>query len=108
LEPSGPMNETMRRVSLLAAIAAPALSAACGGDGRGPASGGLTVVDSAGVEIVTSPAPAWAPGEGWRVAEEPSLTIGSAAGDEAYALFGVVAAVRLPDGRIAIANAGTR
>lgn len=102
------MNQIMRRVGLLAAIAAPALSAACGGDGRGPASGGLTVVDSAGVEIVTSPAPAWAPGEGWQVAEEPSLTIGSAEEDEAYALFGVVAAVRLPDGRIAIANAGTR
>ena len=65
-------------------------------------------VDSAGVEIVqVGPAD-----DGWTVSgscvlgDEPSLQIGSLAGEES-ALFRTEAAVQLPDGRIAIANAGS-
>jgi hypothetical protein len=47
---------------------------ACGGDA--PASrAGSVVRDSAGVRIVESAAPSWAEGEGWRLAETPSLEI---------------------------------
>ena len=65
-------------------------------------------VDSVGVEIVqVGPAD-----DGWAVSgpcvlgDEPSVQIGSLAGEES-ALFRVEAAVQLPDGRIAVANAGS-
>ncbi len=57
--------------------------------------------DSAGIEIVESAAPAW-DGDGWSIADTPSLVIGRMEGDARY-LFGEVAgAVVLRDGRIAV------
>lgn len=44
----------------------------------------------------------------YRVSDEPQLQIGSAFGDGESALYRVVDAVRLPSGRIVVANAGTR
>ena len=67
----------------------------------------VTVTDSAGVTIVESLKPLWEEGEGWRLSEEPVLTIGSENGPEEYSLYGVAAALRLPDGNIVIANSGT-
>ncbi|HLU24600.1 MAG TPA: hypothetical protein VKZ58_02765 [Longimicrobiales bacterium] len=93
-----------RRLTPLLALAASAVAAACGaGDAREP----VVVQDSAGVRIIESRAPAWQPGR-LRVAEEPVLSIGMVDGPPEYQLFRVTGAVRLSDGRIVIANSGTR
>lgn len=63
--------------------------------------------DSAGVRIVENAAPAWGEGEAWRVSPEPALEIGVVEGRPEYQLFGIVGAVRLSDGRIVVANAGS-
>ena len=64
-----------------------------------------TVSDSAGIRIVENVDPTWeAP---WRVADEPAVTIGSAEGDPTQLLFRVTDMLRLDDGSIVIANAGT-
>ncbi len=78
---------------------------ACGGGAdrsRGP-----VVRDSAGVTIVENREPAWPEGEGWRLSETPLIDIGALEGAPEYQLFRVVGAVRLSDGRIVLANAGT-
>lgn len=67
------------------------------------AAGKSTVRDSAGVRVVESQAPAWKEGEGWRIAERPSLSIGSE-DDPAYQLGHVAGAVRLSGGGIAVAD----
>jgi hypothetical protein len=71
-------------------------------------SGGAIVRDSAGVEIVENDEPAWPDGAAWRVRETPLLDIGVFEGDPRYQLFQVVGALRLDDGRIVVANAGTQ
>jgi hypothetical protein len=73
--------------------------ASCSGEaGRA----GLTVRDSAGVRIVESPAP---PGPaGWAVTAEPLLSIGQAEGNSDYQFDQVLAAIRLSDGRIVVAD----
>lgn len=43
----------------------------------------------------------------WRLAAAPSLTIGVVEGDPHYELAGAASAVRLSDGRIAVANTGS-
>ena len=69
--------------------------------GDTPPSTAFSVTDSAGIEIVESAAPAW-DGDGWTVANTPSVVIGRREGDERY-LFGEVGgAVVLADGRIAV------
>lgn len=79
--------------------------AACGGaEGGGAAH---TSRDSAGVTIVESERAAWREGAGWRVEDEPSVDIGLTEGEAAYQLDRVRDAVRLSDGRIAVANGGT-
>ncbi len=65
-----------------------------------------TVRDSAGIEIVENISPQWTEEEGWRLSEEPSLTIGVVEGPEEYELFGVFAALRLANGDIVIAMRG--
>ena len=67
-----------------------------------------TVTDSAGVQIVTSTAPAWAEGEGWTIDTTPLLDIGGSDTDPHYDLLQVSGAVRLSDGRIAVLTAGTK
>jgi hypothetical protein len=62
--------------------------------------------DSAGIRIVENVGPTWA--HPWEVAPQPTLTIGSAGTDSSQLLFGVVGALRLPDGSIVIANSGTQ
>ena len=63
--------------------------------------------DSAGVRIVENSGPRWSGGLPWRVAAEPALEIGSADGPETDQLYGVLDAIRLDDGSIAIADGGT-
>jgi hypothetical protein len=74
----------------------------------GEPDGGSITHDSAGVAIVTSTSPQWAPGEEWRVPLEPAVTIGQIEGADEYQLFRVVAAHRLADGRIVVANWGSQ
>lgn len=63
-------------------------------------------VDSAGVEIIWAAPASDGPGAGQCVlGEAPSVVIGGPAGEEG-ALDEVVSVVQLPDGRIAVANAG--
>ncbi len=81
-----------------------ALCTACGRTSHDP---GVIVRDSAGITIVENLAPVWDGAAGWRVAAAPTMTIGVLEGPEEYQLFRVRSAVRLDDGRIAVANAGS-
>ena len=63
--------------------------------------GTFTVQDSAGIEIVESVTPVWN-GDGWRIANTPSVVIGRVSGDERYLFGRVNGAVLLRDGRIAV------
>ncbi|WP_419950443.1 hypothetical protein [Candidatus Palauibacter sp.] len=63
--------------------------------------------DSAGVAVATAIEPAWGPGEGWTVGEEPLLEIGTAIGDPDYQLYDVVGAVRLSTGDIVLGDGGS-
>lgn len=63
-----------------------------------------TVTDSAGVLIVHTTSPAWPPGTGWRLATDPTLTIGEVSGDLNYMFEGVSQAFRLDDGTIVVAD----
>ena len=65
------------------------------------------VRDSAGIAIVENERPLTGSRLGWRVGDAPAVSIGVLDGDDAYQLFRVEDATRLPDGRIAVANGGT-
>lgn len=67
---------------------------------------GVTVRDSAGIEIVEIAGPAFATAQ-WALSAQPEVTIGVVEGDPNEQLYRVSDAVRLADGRIVIANAGT-
>ncbi len=60
--------------------------------------------DSAGVPIATAVEPLWGPGEGWTVEPEPLLEIGTVTGASEYLFTDVVAAVRLSNGDIVVAE----
>ena len=65
------------------------------------------VRDSAGVAIVETRAPAWRePGEGWRVAPEPTLQIGMLEGEAPYLFDRIMGLVRFEDGVIAVGTMG--
>ncbi len=66
----------------------------------------FSLLDSAGTTIATSTAPSWAPGEGWRLAGVPTLTIGDGVDDARYLFTDAHAARRLDDGRIAVLDTG--
>ena len=76
----------------------------CGGEGTlSP----YSVTDSAGVEIVVNHQASWREGEEWTIDPEPSLTIGTVAGDPAYEMFIVLGATRRRDSSLVTLNAGT-
>ena len=60
--------------------------------------------DSAGVPVATAVTTLWSPEEAWSVAEPPMLRIGTVDGPPEYQFADVVAAVRLGDGRIVVAD----
>ena len=70
---------------LNAAVASLILTTACGIEGREGSR--VLIRDSAGIEIVENIAPAWTEGDGWRLSDEPVLTIGVLEGREEYQLF---------------------
>ena len=83
------------------------LTACADGPGQAPRPGATTVRDSAGVRIVTSERSLWGAGDGWTVAPEPSVTIGTEepVGDGTDILFGSIRSmVVLPSGRLAVAD----
>ncbi|WP_405283821.1 6-bladed beta-propeller [Gaopeijia maritima] len=63
----------------------------------------FAVADSAGVTVVTSTDPVWGEASPWSLALETE--IGLLEGDEEYLFGDPISAVRLPDGRIAVADA---
>jgi len=83
-----------------------ALTVSACADG-GADSSTFTARDSAGIHIVENVAPAWSEGEAWELSRQPLADIGAQAGDPHYELYRVSGAVRLPDGRIVVANSGS-
>ena len=63
--------------------------------------------DSAGILIVENPSPAPGSRLEWQVSLEPTVSIGTIAGGDDFQLHHVGDALRLPDGRIVVANAGS-
>ena len=63
---------------------------------------GVTIRDSAGIEIVENHAPIWDSGDFWTVDPEPEFVLGGlgALGDSAHLIWNVFGAVPLSDGRI--------
>jgi hypothetical protein len=61
--------------------------------------------DSAGIHIAENGAAA---GAAWKVSESPTVEIGTFEGEPAYQLFQATSVARLGDGRIVVANGGTK
>jgi hypothetical protein len=91
------MHRKLGRLLCAAAV----LSAGCAETGGG---GNATITDSAGVRIVANSAPAWSPGEEWRVAGAPSVSIGDSSRSPAEEFTAIRRVLSLPDGRIIVAN----
>jgi len=92
------------RLEVLATIAIGVAMVGCGVD---ESSDPAIVRDSAGVRIVESTRPSWPEGAGWRLSENPILQIGVAEGEPEYQFVRIEGAVRLPDDRVVVADAGT-
>ena len=77
-------------------------------------SAGVTVRDSAGVEIVENHAPERPTGRFWTMGAEPEFVLGGdqggdgAAHDSSHLVWEVTAAARLADGRVAVLSQGNR
>lgn len=95
------MTTSARKSALLAV---PVLLAACG-DPPARTTTATVVRDSAGIAIVENPAAA-GDSLAWRIASRPALDVGGGAtpGEQ---LFQALAATRLSDGRVVVANSGT-
>lgn len=94
----------MKTIRVIPILLIPALAACGSGDAAG---GAAAVRDSAGIRIVENRGGGWGEDGGWRLSDEPTLQIGVAEGDTLYQLDNVREALRLGDGRIVVANAGS-
>ena len=81
--------------------------AACQGDRQGSTGLWSETTDSAGIRIVENPRPSEGSRLPWRIGPEPTVSIGTREGEEAYQLYIVQDAMMLPDGRIIVANGGS-
>lgn len=82
----------------------PLFASACTA-GEPASEGGATVRrDSAGVSIVESPLSTWENHSPWTIEPEPVVSIGVVDGDGSYLFSGIVAAYRLADGQIVVAD----
>ena len=70
-----------------------------------PASTGTLHTDSAGIQVATAVTPLWRPGDAWTV-DELLAEIGTIDGPPEYQFADVVAAVRLDNGDIVVADRG--
>ena len=68
----------------------------------------VTHRDSAGVQIVESWAPQWPEGGGWLVVDSPILDLATSGSGTAHQFFDVIDALRLSDGRLVVADYGSR
>lgn len=96
------------------AVCAPALAlAALAGCRAGDSpmdrasNGGSVVRDSAGVVIVESHGPRWTAATAWSILPEPALDIGAADGPAEYQFDGIEGLLRLGDGGLVAADAGS-
>ncbi len=94
----------MRRGALALLAAAIAAAAACTGD---PADDLVVRRDSAGIAIVESSAPRLESAHAWRVDTVPLLDLTRSGDGDAHAFHRVADALRLPDGSIVVADAGS-
>ncbi|UCG88182.1 MAG: hypothetical protein JSW71_06460 [Gemmatimonadota bacterium] len=95
----------MRRTVRVAATAVlTAIVVGCGGNG--PDRDTFSIRDSAGVTIVvnTGDPGSWTE---WHISSAPELILGASDDDPENALYRVVGALRLSDGRVAVGNAGS-
>lgn len=97
----------MRALRIRLAGVLAVFSAACDAESDSGTALRSEVRDSAGITIVENARPATGSRLDWRVGEVPAVSIGTQEGDEGDMLFLVFDATRLPDGRIALANAGS-
>ena len=98
----GPVNTSRHALSV--ALLVVVQLCACGGEAPRQL---VQVRDSAGVAIVENSAAAEVELDRWQVPDSPLLEIGVSQGAAEYQLANVRSAVRLADGRIVVANAGT-
>ena len=82
-------------------------TAACQQDQNALATPATQVRDSADVRIAENPRPPEGSRLGWEIGAEPTVTIGSADGDDPYIFHRVMSAVTLSDGRIVVGDAGS-
>ena len=64
-------------------------------------------VDSAGVRIVESRAPAWPPGTQWRVNSEPVFRLGDAGDDPSSSFFRILDVALLAGGEVIVVDGGS-
>ncbi len=64
-------------------------------------------VDSAGVRIVESRAPAWPPGTEWRVDPEPVFRLGDAGDDPSFSFFRILDVALLAGGEVIVVDGGS-
>lgn len=93
----------IRRFHGSVAVLTAGIAAGCVSDAGSGTDDHVVVRDSAGITIVENQTPAWLPGEGWRLAPEPTLTIGMLDGPSAYTFSAPVPHV-MSDGRILVAD----
>ena len=60
--------------------------------------------DSAGIAIIENRTPVWTESTAWRIADSPSLDMGSATGDPDHEFYQIRGVIRLSDGTIVVAN----
>ena len=93
---------------LALALAAAGCEAAPGGEVATDAeASGTQIQDSAGILIVANARPADGSRLGWQVGSEPLISIGTVEGEGDFQLHQVDDALKLRDGRIAVANGGS-
>jgi hypothetical protein len=92
----------MRRIPPLALL----LLAAC--SDAGGSTDAVVVRDSAGVRIVESRGDVWTAPEQWRLAAGATVRIGEIDGDAPYLFSAISGIVPLSDGRIVVADGGSR
>lgn len=72
-----------------------------------PLGGRVVVRDSAGVTIVESHEPRWTPATAWTIGDKPALDIGTADGPTELQFDGIEGTLRLNDGQVVVADAGS-
>ena len=98
----------MNRTRPLSAATALLLgTAACQQDRNALATPATQVRDSADVRIAENPRPAEGSRLGWEIGAEPTVTIGSADGDDPYIFHRIMSVATLSDGRIVVGDAGS-